>query len=527
MFAVGDETPVYYSTNSGSTWHKAKGAPTSTYSAVVSAQTGARVFAAVAFGPGNSCEGPTQTIAGVWVSENYGETFTQHPTAPRIGITALDCDKECQLAVITARPLSTSNNPDSLFYPTCEIDMIDSPGGIYLFDGVDWFLSSAPTGVQWSAVVMSGDGHTICASILGGHIYCSGNGGVDWIITTAPETTWQSLSIDQSGRYVNAIAIALSTRRGSAYHSKDHGKTWSLIASKHGWSSIANNLDGSRIVATVYQGKIYSLSVPGAAQTFVTSSVILGLLLLLLMISLFITYHHCQLTKRSKRILLKEYEDAAGMIAVHRWLLNWCQAQPRTCRASLALELSATILQVAVCTQISPRYLRIFEPQCWPDYVLSPLTQHHDGKIQRHWMEPSSCTAFNGMYEVSHDNGSVSYLRVSVHIRAISAYPEPIQAYIRWYNSHVQYTCTGQILHVDILECHSNRRDGDWKAWPAHVSRQWSRMMLCFLLDPKLFRNYHVLANNCKQFQQRVMRHMGLLQRGQKALTEQTLLLSQ
>jgi photosystem II stability/assembly factor-like uncharacterized protein len=76
--------------------------------------------------------------------------------------------------------------------------------------------------INWSCVTSSEDGKNLAATVYGGYIYISSNGGVSWYQSSgSPYQNWHSISSSADGQ----ILIA-SNYDESVYISNDGGNTW-------------------------------------------------------------------------------------------------------------------------------------------------------------------------------------------------------------------------------------------------------------------------------------------------------------
>jgi hypothetical protein len=134
-------------------------------------------------------------------------------------------------------------------------------GDVYLSSnsGQSWMpQTSSPMGSgPWSSVASSASGTVLAATVRGGYIYYSQNGGLGWSegASTGGGYLWTSVACSASGTIMVAVAAD-----GNIFISTNSGANWSSNSiSSLGlpWTSVACSEDGSRMVATTSGGVIY------------------------------------------------------------------------------------------------------------------------------------------------------------------------------------------------------------------------------------------------------------------------------
>lgn len=113
---------------------------------------------------------------------------------------------------------------------------------------------------NWSANVSSASGNRIAASVFGGGIYVSQDGGASWTRSNAPAANWVAMSMAPQGDRLAAVA-----GNGLLYTSSDHGLSWApRTTNPQLWTGVHMSSDGQRIAAVLADGPI-QLSTDGGA----------------------------------------------------------------------------------------------------------------------------------------------------------------------------------------------------------------------------------------------------------------------
>ena len=149
--------------------------------------------------------------------------------------------------------------------------------------------TSTDSGATWTqrtqqgfvGVVSSADGTKLVAGFTlptrtssgylpaGGYLCTSADSGAAWT-QTGPDVGWMSVASSADGsKLVAAGAGAFTDPDGISgysddylYMSTDSGVTWNQTAIQDGWRAVASSADGTKLVAAVYFGYIYTGSRP-------------------------------------------------------------------------------------------------------------------------------------------------------------------------------------------------------------------------------------------------------------------------
>jgi hypothetical protein len=281
-YNVKTPTPVFTSTNAGTTWetNALKGA----WYEVAASADGLHL---AAMGSGYVCTSVDGGIA--WTSNNL----------PGINCVACSADGVKWVAAGGAQLFTSTNSgvswrTNSIVNNTwgavassadgTKLTMVGAGslynGPIYTSkdSGVTWQSTSAPLRL-WDGVASSADGTRLAAVVshsafYAGGIYVSTNSGTNWTLTSAPDIDWASIASSADGKNLLAGARwdASATIMLPMYISTNSGTTWFTSGSpgRH-WDAVASSADGSRLFGTglnngIYAGRLIpSLSIAKAA----------------------------------------------------------------------------------------------------------------------------------------------------------------------------------------------------------------------------------------------------------------------
>jgi len=167
-----DNTSIYISTNSGSTWTATTASTTGQgWSSVASSADGRQIAATTFFDT-------------IYISTNSGTDWSA-TTAPAAIWSSIASSSDGKKLVATAY-----NNGEYGAYPGSIYTSADS--------GSSWIITSAPSN-SWQAVASSADGNILVAAVWGGLIYTSTNSGSSWNAADAPSTNWQFVACSSDG----------------------------------------------------------------------------------------------------------------------------------------------------------------------------------------------------------------------------------------------------------------------------------------------------------------------------------------
>ena len=139
--------------------------------------------------------------------------------------------------------------------------------------GNNWFITS-PAGA-WD-IAISSDGSFWVATTdnygdLGGtqYILKTSNYGTSWNITSAPSKSWREIDMSSDGSRIVAVVYG-----GFIWTSSDSGVSWSQQngSGSRNWLSVASSSSGARLVAVVNGGYIYTSNNYGVSWTEETSA---------------------------------------------------------------------------------------------------------------------------------------------------------------------------------------------------------------------------------------------------------------
>ncbi len=252
---------IYTTKNSGSTW-LATSAPGTNWISVASSADGTKLVAAAA-------NGYITTPGAIYTSTNSGTSWT--PTsAPSTNWQAVASSADgTKLVAVVAGVVNvngTGYETDGLIY-------------ISTNSGANW-TPIAGTGLGWTSVASSADGSKLIAASFFSQLYSSTNYGVTWTPNGAPPKNWTCVASSADG--VRLAGVANLIKNGGScqiYTSTNSGANWTdSDAPNLDFRSVAYSADGTKLVASVYDGAIYTLqTTPAPCLNILPSSTNLAL----------------------------------------------------------------------------------------------------------------------------------------------------------------------------------------------------------------------------------------------------------
>lgn len=226
-------TRIYTSTNSGASWTQASGTPTNvSWTCAASSADGRKLAVAAELG-------------GIYVSTNAGATWhlSRAPNKRWNSISAsLDGNRMVALAA-TGGTFSQDMPAKGQLYTADEMNLapgdetnlvaVAVKGGIYISgdSGLTWTRTSAPQDLWWWSVACSEDGSKMVAT------------------TTITATNIMESRTNPDGTTSFAFSQSI-TGGGSIYVSTNAGASWEMTsAPNRHWVSLAASADGSTLVA--------------------------------------------------------------------------------------------------------------------------------------------------------------------------------------------------------------------------------------------------------------------------------------
>jgi hypothetical protein len=136
--------------------------------------------------------------------------------------------------------------------PTLSI-AVSLPTGPNFASPVVWTKQTAAPAGTWNDVAASSDATKIFASQNGG-LYRSADSGVTWSKLPAPSATWGKVATSADGTKL------VSYTGTDIYISANSGATWTKKFSfpSPGLTAIGSSADGKNLIASVYQGNVYT-----------------------------------------------------------------------------------------------------------------------------------------------------------------------------------------------------------------------------------------------------------------------------
>ena len=124
---------------------------------------------------------------------------------------------------------------------------------------------------NWSDMTVSSDGQRLAATVSGGYIFTSIDGGATWVERTgAGSRTWKSIASSSDGARLVACLGG-----DSVYTSSDGGNSWTqrFIASAQQIERVVSSSDGLRLAANGLEPSIYTSADGGATWTEQTPAI--------------------------------------------------------------------------------------------------------------------------------------------------------------------------------------------------------------------------------------------------------------
>jgi hypothetical protein len=206
-----------------------------------------------------SCNGQYQTAVAagsegdtIWISKDYGATWTQTESPRKWTSVAMSSDGRYQTAV--------EGGQISFLSPGGSNSVVSDSGGIYTSNnyGLTWTRRESSQDRIWMHVAVSSDGKYQTAVVYTGSVYNSVDYGVTWTSRTS-SSPWRSVAMSSEGKYQTAVAGSGPTTNGAGniHISKDYGRTWTAVGSVRHWRSVSMSSDGKFQTAAVFRGSIY------------------------------------------------------------------------------------------------------------------------------------------------------------------------------------------------------------------------------------------------------------------------------
>lgn len=270
LVAVGTNTLVYTSTNSGATWVQQSFYvdPTiavSNWAAVASSADGVKLVAAINGGTNGG-------IGEIATSSDSGATWSIHDPFTYWRCVASSSDGAKLVGGgerFGPASIYTSTNSGLDWIGPIGLSggsitsVASSSDGVKLAATGNSVYRSIDSGTTWtdgmdvdigrpSAIASSANGSKLVAVVNNGQIYTSADSGTNWV-TRAFVNTWQTVASSADGSKLVAAAFG-----GQIYTSTDAGATWTAHDSNRNWVSVASSADGNKLVAAVAGGQIYT-----------------------------------------------------------------------------------------------------------------------------------------------------------------------------------------------------------------------------------------------------------------------------
>lgn len=215
---------IYTSTNAGATW-TSNSVPYATWSSVASSADGNELVAANA------------SLETIYISTNGGTVWMQATNAPAAGwvsvASSADGNKVVAVNHFPGRICTSANG------------------------GLSWIrATNAPSALPWINVDSSADGNKLVAVGSGGFVYSSMDSGNTWTTNNLPLTQSSSGAACASS---DATKLVVVHQQRGIYSSIDSGTNWTSNNAPHlNWVAVASSADGNRLVASAWDGGIWT-----------------------------------------------------------------------------------------------------------------------------------------------------------------------------------------------------------------------------------------------------------------------------
>ena len=180
---------------------------------------------------------------GVWISSNYGSTFSKIPT--------ISTSASCSAISATGE------------YIIISLNNILNISSNY---GSTWVQNTSITGA-WLSLGISASGKYIIVNTSSA-VYISSNNGLNWLLsTTIPSSTYNTVAISSSGKYI------LVTSSAGLYISNNYGSTFSLTSVTGLLYASAISSSEQYMIAGIYNGRLYISNNYGVSWTQTTNPI--------------------------------------------------------------------------------------------------------------------------------------------------------------------------------------------------------------------------------------------------------------
>lgn len=136
------------------------------------------------------------------------------------------------------------------------------------FRAPGWTEFTAAGTRDWTAITASDDGSKLAATVNGGKIWTSANGGATWTErTSTPTAFYTAIASSADGQVIAAVATS-----GQIQVSTDGGATWNGRGTSGRRHGIAVSSDGTQLVTAVYGGSLQRSIDSGTSWSNVTAA---------------------------------------------------------------------------------------------------------------------------------------------------------------------------------------------------------------------------------------------------------------
>jgi hypothetical protein len=262
---------VHRTTNSGTNWNTQVIAGPNSYGCSAITADGTHVI--VGRGDGLEYTNDAFDAAGAWVTSGAGgSAMTVAGVSPIKSESTEDADG-CGCSSDTA----TDGYKVYYGYDPATPFVVSGPAFVWN-TGVPTIVGSGSPSLNWTAITLSENGRFALATATGEKIRTASNWGApgaQWgTLVNSPAKDWVGIAARRNAPSTSDFGtIAAVERCGGIWMSFDNGVTWQEMPGtfKRNWSSIDSNEDGTRFVATVDEGNIWTYPFTSTTTTTTTT----------------------------------------------------------------------------------------------------------------------------------------------------------------------------------------------------------------------------------------------------------------
>lgn len=175
---------------------------------------------------------PESTSGFIWISQNFGETWTKITQPGQRRWSSFACSSDGSKIVTAEYDGNIWTSADS---------------------GTTWVEQTAPGAKPWSDIACSSDGSIIYAIESNGLCYKSNDSGVTWEVTDATASSCRCVACSADG----SIVLAGGSLTNNLYLSTNGGTSWTIPLTSNDFISVAMDSAGNNMVAVEVVGDVF------------------------------------------------------------------------------------------------------------------------------------------------------------------------------------------------------------------------------------------------------------------------------